>query len=480
MLNKSIRSRLFASYLAIVLLGMGLASLLVWRLVEQQYLAVETENLLTQAQVYAGSITPADLAEFSLGGYSQTSNVMPGIHTRVLTSNGGVAILYPFAQDMVAAPPAEQSTAITVADLSARVEIKQALSGRASSAIRVVSGRRVLYAAAPVTAADGQVTGLVYLAMPLPAGGLPPSLLLQLGGVVLGVVLLALALGWIISAWLASPLEATARAAEAVSAGDLNLQVPVSHRFAEMEQLGLSFNRMTAHLREADQAKNAFIADVTHELRTPLTVIKGTVETLEDGAVDDLTGRGALLESMQLETDRLIRLVNDLLVLTRADAGKLDLRLQPVDLAALAAARCEVFSRMAVEKHLTIQATGGESAPVLVMGDEDRLIQILDNLLGNAIRYCREGGRVEVRLSRGEGSVVCSVSDQGSGIDADHLPHIFDRFYRVESSRDRQSGGAGLGLAIVKALVAAQGGQITARSQPGEGTEIIFSLPSAN
>jgi two-component system sensor histidine kinase VicK len=232
---------------------------------------------------------------------------------------------------------------------------------------------------------------------------------------------------------------------------------------------------MTENLLQADQAKNAFIADVTHELRTPLTVIKGTIETLEDGALDDVTGRGPLLAAMQRETERLIRLVNDLLVLTRADAGTLNMEIQPLNLVELAHARCEQLSALASRRQVQLTVSGAESA--WVAGDADRLSQVLDNLLDNAIRYSPEGTTVTVKMRSSAGEYQCAVSDRGPGIPAKHLPFIFDRFYRVEASRNRQTGGAGLGLAIVKALVLAQGGQISAESDEGQGATIRFTLP---
>ena len=162
--------------------------------------------------------------------------------------------------------------------------------------------------------------------------------------------------------------------------------------------LGQAFNTMTTSLRQSDQAKTAFISDVSHELRTPLTVIKGTIETLEDGAMDDLTARGPFLASMSRETERLIRLVNDLLVLTRADAGALNLQLHPIDLGELARTRCEHLARAASQRqvHLQVVTSSSPYGPpaYVVMADADRLAQVLDNLLDNAIRYAPPGSEV--------------------------------------------------------------------------------------
>jgi signal transduction histidine kinase len=356
------------------------------------------------------------------------------------------------------------------------------LTGKADTAIRKISsadGSRVLYAAAPVLDEEGEVISLVYLATPLPARGLPGNLSLQLVGAVAAAGILAGVAGVFLARGIAQPLENLDQAAAAVSEGDLNQQVPVNKGIAELENLGERFNKMTENLRQSDQAKNAFIADVTHELRTPLTVIKGTVETLEDGALDDQAGRGPLLKSMHRETNRLIRLVNDLLILTRVDASALKLDLKSIDLLTLIQERCENLAALASSKYLKfdLSVRPNEREDVTVLGDPDRLSQVIDNLLDNAIRHAPEGSSIGIKLENDSRMVVCSISDSGPGIPEQHLPFIFERFYRVESSRDRGSGGSGLGLAIAHSLVLAMGGDIQAKSEEGVGTTITFKIP---
>ena len=477
-----LRTRLFLNTLAILLLGMGLAALLAWRAVETLYLDTQRENLLAQANLTAAALqgrpipmAPAQSSEEGGLSYLQTTNALPGIHTRLLSDQGAVVFSLPIPAGNVPAPPAENSAAISPQELLARPEIAQAIQGQAATAIRTVTGRRVLYAAAPVLGEDGTVSGLVYLAMPLPAAGLPVTLLQELAGAALAAVIVALIAGTLLARRIIAPVEEISHAAAAVSAGNLNQHVPTESNISELNGLGQAFNAMTESLRQSDQAKNAFVADVTHELRTPLTVIKGTIETLEDGALDDVAGRGPLLESMQRETDRLIRLVNDLLVLTRADAGMLKMDIRPLDLAELARTRCEQLSALAACRQVRLAVTGAESA--WVPGDADRLSQVLDNLLDNAIRYSPEGSTVTVELRSGESECHCAVRDCGAGIPEKHLAFIFDRFYRADPSRNRQTGGAGLGLSIVRALVLAQGGHISAESAVGAGTTVHFSLP---
>jgi two-component system sensor histidine kinase BaeS len=482
-MGRSLRSRLFTNHLLVLVLGMGVAAALSWWAVETLYLNTQRDNLLAQAELAAAALGGQPLAVTAAEPYLQTANVLPGIHTRVLGAQGAVIVGLSATQGAgpVQAPLAENAPEVTAEDLLRRQEIRLALQGQASTAIRRVAtagGRRVLYAAAPIVEADGTVSGLVYLATPLPATGLPPGMMRSLAAAILVALSLAALAASLLARRIARPVEGVAIAATSVSAGDLNRKVPLERGIRELASLGEAFNQMTESLRQSNQAKNAFVADVTHELRTPLTVIKGTIETLEDGALNDLAGRGPLLASMQRETERLIRLVNQLLVLVRADAGTLSISLQPVDLADVARARCQQLSALASGGRVSLLVSVDEAAPACVLGDRDRLAQVLDNLLDNAIRYSPAGSTVAVELRLQRDEWVCSIRDAGPGIPPEHLPFVFERFYRADASRNRQSGGAGLGLAIARALVKAQGGQIRVECPASGGTIARFSLPA--
>ncbi len=480
-MKPTLRFQLFTNSLAILIIGMGLAGFLFWRAAGDLYIETQRENLLAQANLTAAALQGQTLPDEPYESYSQTTNVMPGMHTRVLSSQGAVIISLPVVdgRGVVMMPEAEDFSTITPQELLARPEIISAGQGIPATDIREVLAekRRVLYAASPIYAEDGSISGLAYLAVPLPAAGLPSAFLIQSGLAGLAAVILALAAGTLLSRRITGPVAAISGGALAVSAGDLDSPVPEANGIAELDSLGRTFNHMVSSLKRSEQAQNAFVADVAHELRTPLTVIKGTVETLEDGAMDDVEGRGSLLSSMQKETDRLIRLVNNLLVLTRADAGMLKLDLKPLDLAELCRQRGDQFS-IVTEKHaLAIVVNSKEARPVLA--DVDRMTQVLDNLLNNALRYSPDGSMIRVDIESNLAECRCTVHDDGPGIPAVHLTQIFDRFYRVETSRNRQGGESGLGLSIVRALVQAHGGHVFAESQPGKGTTIGFSLPIA-
>lgn len=486
-----IRTRLSLHYLLVLTLGMTLAGALVWFAVERLYVNTQRENLLAQARLIATALQGSELPTEYVQPYSQTANVMPGVHTRLLSEGGAVVVGLPSPDGFTQLPAVEQSPSIPTSELVKRPEIDSALKGMPNTAVRRVLGnQRVLYAAAPIYTDDGKIMGIVYIATPLPAAGLPTNLILQLLAAILIAVLLAAFAGTLLARKIANPLENLTGAATAIAKGDLKQTISVKSKITELDSLNQTFNDMAESLRQADEAKKAFIADVTHELRTPLTVIKGTIETLEDGALDDAEGRGLLLTSMERETDRLIRLVNELLVLTRADAGSLQLNLQPIDLAELARTRCRVFSRLASQRGIILKTLadyqhrtyGSMQLPTpTVMADPDRVSQVLDNLLENAIRHSPENSTITIAIQPENDSVACSVIDHGTGIPAQHLPFIFERFYRVDASRSRngKDRGTGLGLAIARALVNAQGGEIRAQSVEGQGATITFWLPMA-
>lgn len=490
---RSLRFRLTLSYLAVILLGMGLAAPLAWLSVERLYLETQQANLLAQAQLVATALQTEAPAPGFGEPYSQMTNALPGIHTRLIDEQGAVVIDLQGAapaglEVSLALPALAQGAAqpVSSTELLARPEIAQALSGQPAAAVRRLAtlpgNPRVLYAAAPVKTNTGEVAQVVYIASPLPdtgLGSLPSAVRWQL----LGVIVLAVAVATATGGWLArrisQPLTHLAGAAKAVAAGDLHQAVPEDTAITDLQELGRAFNTMTASLRQADQLKTAFVADASHELRTPLTALKGFVETLQEGAVDDLAVRDRFLALIAAETQRLIRLVNDLLLLTRADAQALNLRAQRLHLPLLAQARADYLASLAAQRQVQLQVieTAGAGAIPPVLADPDRVAQILDNLLENAIRHSPPDHMVTIIISPAGGEVRCAIVDTGCGIPAQHQPFIFERFYRADAARSRQSGNSGLGLAIARALVLAHHGRIMAESQEGQGATVTFTLP---
>ncbi|HEY6102443.1 MAG TPA: ATP-binding protein [bacterium] len=233
--------------------------------------------------------------------------------------------------------------------------------------------------------------------------------------------------------------------------------------------------RDVTELRQTERLRRELTANVSHELRTPLTSIKGFAETLLDGAMADEVTCRRFLSIIDGETDRLVKLVDDLLDLSLLESRRLTLELKPVDVSVLVAHTVDKLRPLATTQRLTLQQSGPSG--IVVSADADRLAQVLTNLVANALKYTPEGGRVEVQVAAVNGEVEVLVNDSGRGIGPEDLPRVFERFYRADRSRTRGSGGTGLGLAIAKHIVEAHGGRISVSSQPNEGTTFKVTLP---
>ncbi len=230
--------------------------------------------------------------------------------------------------------------------------------------------------------------------------------------------------------------------------------------------------------KKLEQMRTEFVANVSHELRTPLTSIKGFLETLLDGAMNDPKTSRQFLEIMSQETERLTRLVDDLLDLSKIEERRVVHRWQPVNLVDIINRVASLFRPQAKEKALTLSLEVPRDLPS-VYGDPDMLAQVLINLLDNAIKYTPPRGSVTIRAMVLEDQLRVEVEDTGIGIPAESLPRIFERFYRVDKARSRELGGFGIGLAIVKHIIRAHGGKIEVESTPGKGSLFYFTLPLA-
>jgi signal transduction histidine kinase len=286
-------------------------------------------------------------------------------------------------------------------------------------------------------------------------------------------VLAAVVLSLVVSARIVMPIQRLLAASKRIAAGRYAERVPEDGR-DELAALATQFNTMAAELEAAERRRVALIGDVAHELRTPLATIEGYTEGLLDGVVEPAPATWAVLHD---EVGRLRRLVAELQELSRAEARQLPLHLAqaaPTELLAQAVAR---IAPQFAEKGVTLVQDAAPHLPPLRV-DGDRVIQVLINLLGNALRYTPAGGTVTARVTQEGGEVVFCVTDTGIGIAPEHLPHLFERFYRVDKARSRALGGTGVGLTIAKALVEVHGGRIWAESAgAGHGARFAFALP---
>ena len=276
----------------------------------------------------------------------------------------------------------------------------------------------------------------------------------------------------IVSRRVLGPVEALTVAARRMEGGDLGERVEVSGA-DEIADLAGAFNSMAESLQTQDRLRRAMTGDIAHELRTPLSNIRGYLEAMEEGVVDPTP---ELIASLHEEAVLLQRLVDELQDLALAEADELRIASEPTDL--------EVLLERTVQAHRAKAAAAGmtlalDAAPgVTAKVDPGRIRQVIGNLLDNAIRHTDPGGTVSVRLTEGGDHLEITVADTGAGIPAEHLPHVFDRFYRADVSRSRDTGGSGLGLAIAAELVRLHGGSISVESEVGEGSVFRVRLPS--
>jgi signal transduction histidine kinase len=290
------------------------------------------------------------------------------------------------------------------------------------------------------------------------------------GGLV--AIAIALLLTFIMSRRILAPVKALTNAARKLGKGDFSQRVQSKDK-GELGELARSFNSMADDLEHAERLRRNMVADVAHELRTPLSNLKGYLEAIRDGVVKPDVDT---IRSLDEEATSLSRLVEDLQELSLADAGELKLVRQPADISSLIREAIAALQTKAATKGLEISFDLPEKLTPLNI-DSYRFKQILHNLLDNAVSHAGNKGRVTVKAWQQENQINISVADTGEGIPVEELPRIFERFYRVDKSRTRATGGSGLGLTITKRLVEAHGGEIKVESEPGKGSTFTFSIP---
>jgi two-component system sensor histidine kinase BaeS len=304
------------------------------------------------------------------------------------------------------------------------------------------------------------------------------TLFVALAVAAIAATVTSLAISLFVARRITGPLQQMTQASERISAGHYAERIEVApvHATDELGQLASSINALAVALEQTEHRRLEVIGNVMHELRTPIATLEGYLEGLLDGVIEPTPRTWAMLHT---EAGRLRRLVDDLQELSRAEARQIPLSLQPVAPQHLVQDALEPLEGQFAEKGLELQVHVPEDLP-LVMADPTRAVQVLTNLLVNALRYTPAPGRVEMAVNCEEGMVVFLVSDTGVGLSPEQLAHIFDRFYRVDKSRSRAFGGSGIGLTIAQSLAQAMGGDIRVESAGlGQGSSFSLTLPQA-
>ena len=288
------------------------------------------------------------------------------------------------------------------------------------------------------------------------------------------VLLIAVMVGWFLAAHALKPFEEVAKIAEEITSEKLNTQIVIARREHEVQRLVQSFNAMVGRLSESFDQMRKFNSNVAHELRTPLAILQGENEIALRSATVPEDIRSVLISNLE-ELGRLTRIVNDLLTLSEVEAGAQVLEKKPINLKPLVADLADQMQLLAMERNITIEVQ--DLSDAVVEADDLWMRRAMLNLLDNAIKYSRDGGRVRVSMSHDGTRVHVRVRDDGIGIASQDLPHIFDRLYRADHARNRNTGGSGLGLALVKWVIEAHQGQVQVSSEPDLGASFQIDIP---
>ena len=346
-----------------------------------------------------------------------------------------------------------------------------------SRKLRLPDGDRMLIAALNYTTRDKQQF-LVEVGVPFaPVSTMLGHLFVQLSFGLPLALLIAILGGYFLVRRSLRPVEQIAQKAEQITHHNLSDRLPLADTGDEIERLSISLNHMIERLEDAMQNSKRFVADASHELRTPLTVLRGELENLGRDARVDSASRD-LIGSMLEEVERLTKIVEGLVALSRLDAGEAKMEWVQFNLAELATTTADQMNLLAEDKGVTVRCSPNQE--IMVEGDRARLKQVLVNLLDNAIKYTPGGGSIQLNISQQNGHAILDVSDSGIGIPPESVSHVFDRFYRVDKARTRNEGGAGIGLSIVKSICGAHGAEVEVESIIGKGSRFRVKLPLAH
>ncbi len=454
---RSLAAKLMLAFLVASIAGIVLAAIFIRQFVAQQFndvvLAQHRTAFITQASIYY-------MEHHTWDGVGPWLHDHPPEDAPSGPGPGGGG----------GNPPAPRASGFALLDLSGKVMIP--FNRYLRDSIIPPADRA---GGTPVTL-NGQPVGTVLTVELITPDPAVAQYLGQTDGALIAAALigigLALLIGGLMARRITRPVRELTEATTRIAAGDLGRPVPVrSHD--ELGTLALQFNRMSADLERATQLRRQMTADIAHDLRTPLTVIAGYLEAMHDEVLKPTPERFATLYD---ETQLLLHLVDDLHTLALADAGELRLTRQPIAPRLLVERIAAAHQHAATQHGVALAVQAEEPLPAIAV-DPEWMIRVLTNLVGNALRHTPAGGQITLTVRAVLAQVQLIVADTGSGIPPEHLPHLFERFYRADPARQATTGGSGLGLAIVKSLVEAHGGQVAVASTPGLGTAFTITLP---
>jgi signal transduction histidine kinase len=464
-MNRSIFQKLLFSYLAVIILVIGVLAAFLTHFFNNFYFEQEQQALLEMGEQVIGQVLDCQTGKITAEQLADT--------VRIAGSTSGSRIFVLEGENIrnlqdpnLDAKVSEESDLLP--------DVRKILKGETVIKKKHYSSQLnafVVFVGMPVITGDN-VSGMVLLFTPVAKIN---TALNQVYRIIWGTALFAFLLGGLVifltSRRLSRPLTTMKEAAVAIAEGDYSKEIAATN-CDELDQLIASFNYMRERIQQVEKMRQELLANVSHELRTPLTSIRGFIQAILEGVVPE-GDQEKYLKIAREEVDRLTRLVQDLLDLARIKSGSISLNKEPLDIGELAIKVATEFRLIAAAKNITVETDDG----LVISGDRDRIRQVMINLLSNAVKYTEQNGQIQINVRRESGRAVLKVRDNGAGIPETELEHIFDKFHRVDKSRDAATGGTGLGLAIVKELVELHNGSAAAWSAPGKGTEITIELP---
>jgi len=464
-MNLSIRWKLATAYFVLVVLILGIADLFLLRFLEREYLQDKETTYLANANIIATAGINA-LLEGDRNAYYLARSFGTHMGTRVIVlDQKGVVKVDSFGEGWLEGRALDYN------------EVLSALRGNAKTGVHITEvSERVLYVAVPLVK-EKATAGAVLLVV-----GLDDmyAMLNQVRGIMMlvsiGSGLLAALLSVMLAGFFTRPLKELTGAVKQMTRGRLEQRINVRSG-DELGHLAGAFNEMSMRLSQVERTRHRFLADASHELKSPLSSIKALAQSLIDTGEKDPAIYREYMEDINIETDRLARIVDNMLQLTRLEEDENTLQMEKEKIYGLVNHVFTLMQPRAESQGVELKAELDKDLVWPV--NRDLLTRILINLVDNAIRHTPPGGEIKVQSLPEKGGMVIRVSDTGEGIPAGDIPRIFDRFYRVDKARSRTSGGTGLGLAIVRQAVNRHGGEITVTSKQGEGTTIEMFFPPA-
>ena len=464
----SIRFAMITTYVAVTLIALILMSAYNVGILSENLYQEETMRLYAKANIISQSMTSAwnvvDEREMIWRGQDVTGRILGGTNIRGVITDNSYTVLYDTNSDTD-----------MVGKVFMRDVLKRALDGEQAQSEFEADTGKTLTVSVPIEVND-EIVGGVYLAENVSStadtiNAIKTSLILFSVLLLFIIVIISIGTSYIIT----RPITHFISVAKAISKGDFSKRARVDG-MREMAEMGQALNFMCDQLNQLEEKRKNFVSDVSHELKTPMAGIKLLCDSLVQAENPDMDTIREFLNDMSEEIDRLTRIINRLLTLSRLDAGK-DLAMSDVDISALCNGVVESVRKLAAEKAIELQYIPPEMPTILVHADYDKIYECVYNIVVNAINYTHEYGHVEARVSFGDGKCIIAVEDGGPGIPDEEKQKIFERFYRLDDSRARDTGGTGLGLAITKEAVLLHNGTIEVTDSQTGGSIFTITLP---